>query len=313
MAAPLSNCIPYVKTASVSQILAFPTSLAALKAPVRWTASCWVTDRRLDQLELLWVGEHVFPGQHRIPHFEWCHFASDSESQISLLVIFPNLRSNFRSEEVMAKWTDEIVIPAFQKHGVSAGILSTSFNVIRMTAGAEREETLNQNAPDTALREVLAKRGGVVEEDLDGIWTSIKEIANGNAFWGFRELFLVATHHQTSGVHDGQLSIEDGWKLASGAWDSAVDMKYVPIKSIRAHARMSLGATLPTPSGISSPIQSPTSRATFQNMAPLELSRKRRNDDENVSPKRSKFEGDARPVLTAFGMFKSIFSGNTRV
>jgi len=129
--------------------------------------------------------------------------------------------------------------------------------------------------------------------------TTIKEIASTNAFWGFRDLFLVATHHQNAGVHGCQPSIESGWKLTSDVWDSAINMKYVPLDSIRAHAGMTLSAS--TGSGFSSPIQSPTLRTNFQSMAPLELSRKRRNDNEATSPKRSRFEEGDRPVLLAVG------------
>jgi hypothetical protein len=294
MATPLSACIPNAISAVITQILAFPTSLAALKPPViRWNASCWVADRRLDPFEEFWINQLAFPGQERTPHLEWCHFASDDSSRVSLCVVFPNLKTSFRSLDVMEKWTDHIVIPAFRKNNVSAGILSTSFNVIKLTGEAEREETLNVNAPDTALREVLVKKGGIQSEDLVGIWNCIEETANTNAFWGFRDLFLVAVYHNDASVNTS-LSLEQSWNSACSAWDTALDMNYILVESVRAHSAVAFGAAsaehaVPQWSPVSP--QRPEFRST-----PSDTARKRRIEASEDISKRSRVVPGPRPL-----------------
>ncbi|KAF2431549.1 hypothetical protein EJ08DRAFT_179989 [Tothia fuscella] len=285
MATPLAACAPVANSGTISQIIAFPTSLAALRPKcVRWNATCWVADQRLDPFEEYWISRFAFPEHQRTPHIEWCHFASDDTSRVSLYTVFPNLKTSFRAVGVMEKWTDQVVIPAFRKYQVNAGILSTSFNVIRLTGEAEREETLNVNAPDFALREVLTKKNGLQTDDLDGIWTSIRATANSNSAWGFQELFLVTVYHHDSTTNSNH-SIEESWRSACTVWDAAVDMSYVPIESVRSQSILTLGAQV---GGDQSVRQSSPARPAFRSV-PSDVGRKRRHEPSEAMSRQSRF------------------------
>ena len=197
----------------------------------------------------------------------------------------------------MEKWTDQVVLPAFRKIGVSAGILSSDFNVIRMTAEAEREETLNVNAPDTPLVTTLTKRGGATAEDLDALWRLIAETANNNAFWGFKDLFLVAVCRHP--VKSSQaMPIEDAWRLVANFWDSAIDMRFVPVESVRAHAsvmitaQVSIGPSVRVSNGDSAGVYAHTS-----SFNPADSSRKRKAQAEDDFGKRVRVDHDQSPQM----------------
>jgi hypothetical protein len=274
---PLSSRIPSLLSCTIPQLLAFPTSLAAIKTPILWNASCWVADRRLDEFEQAQISRHQ--GKE---HIEWCHFASDPDLKVSLFVVFPHLDTGFRQENVMKKWTDEIVLPSFKKQGLSAGVLSQSWRIVRMTAEAEREETLNVNAPDTPLREVLSKRGGATQIDFANVWADISEEANSHASRLFRDLFLVAICHMEGGIVN-EMSVEESWREISSIWDRSVDMDYVPVQNVRAHAKVILGAQH---SQVLPVFQAPAT--THVQTAPM--ARKRKVDDHEDSGKRSRFD-----------------------
>ncbi|KAE9961523.1 hypothetical protein EG328_002685 [Venturia inaequalis] len=302
----LSERSPKLQSCTIPQLLAFPTNLAAIKTPVLWNASCWVTDRRLDEFEQAHISRHQ--GKE---HVEWCHFASDRHLNVSLLIVFPHLDSGFRNDPVMQKWTDEIVLPAFSKMGLGAGVLSQSWKVVRMTAEAEREETLNVNAPDTPLRGVLTKRGGaaVTEMDVANVWTEIEERANSHASGLFQGLFLVAVCHMEEGFVK-EMEVEESWRQIASKWDGVVDMDYVPVESVRAFARVTLGVqslhstTFPVPP---TPLTSPIH-------APPPMARKRKVDDGDDGGKRSRFgnsdEHSTRPWGTGRLQITPVDQGN---
>lgn len=206
----------------------------------------------------------------------------------------------------MEKWTDEIVLPSFLKMGLDAGVLSQNWKIVRMTAEAEREETLNVNAPDTPLRGVLTKRGGaaVTETDIANVWADIEGKANNHASGLFRNLFLVAVCHMEEGFAK-EMSVEESWRQIASKWDRVVDMDYVPVESVKAHAKVTLGVQslhLPMfpvpPTPLTSPIH-----------APPPMARKRKVDDSEDSGKRSRFnngdEHSTRPW--GIGVFMSTF------
>ncbi|QDS69436.1 hypothetical protein FKW77_005434 [Venturia effusa] len=264
----LSDRIPQLQSCTIPQLLAFPTSLAALRTPILWNASCWVTDRRLDEFEQAQISKHQ--GKE---HVEWCHFASDQDLNVSLLIVFPHLDTGFRNEVVMEKWTDEVVLPSFSGLGIGAGVLSRSWRVVRMTAEAEREETLNVNAPDTPLREVLVKRGGaaVTETDVANLWVEIRERADRHASGLFRNLFLVAVCRMDD--HGAkEMSVEESWREIASKWDRVVDMDYVPVDSVRAFAKVMLGVQNSSPSMF--PV--PATPLTSPVHAPPPMARKRK-------------------------------------
>lgn len=194
----------------------------------------------------------------------------------------------------MEKWTDEIALPCFKTWGLGAGVLSQSWRIVRMTAEAEREETLNINAPDTPLREFLTKRAGATQADFVNVWADIATRANSHASGLFRDLFLVAVCHMDE-LRAKEMSVEESWREISSVWDRSVDMNYVPVQSVRAHAKVTIGvqdsqslpcsqATAPTPSVPTAPV-----------------ARKRKVDDQNDGGKRSRFdesnEHSTRPWL----------------
>lgn len=303
----LSEQTPQLKSCTIPQLLAFPTNLAAIKTPIVWNASCWVTDRRLDEFEQTHISQHQ--GKE---HIEWCHFASDRESTVSLLLVFPNLDSTgFRRDEgVMQKWTDEIVLPAFFRAGVGAGVLSQSWKVVRMTAEAEREETLNVNAPDTPLRGVLMKRGGggVSEVDVTSVWTEIEERANHHASGFFRGLFLVAVCHMDEGFVK-EMEVEESWRQIASKWDRAVDMNHVPLESVRAFARVTLGAR----NLQSSVFHVPPTPLTSPLHAPPPMARKRKVDDGVDGGKRSRFDNGDEHSTRPWGLGVSMVYSTYRV
>jgi len=188
----------------------------------------------------------------------------------------------------MQKWTDEVILPAFKNVGVGAGVLSQSWRFIRLTAEAEREETLNVNAPDTPLREILSKSRGVSQADLEWVWEGIVKSANGIAFEGFWGCFLVAVCH-LDGANLKEVSIEESWRALTGVWDKSVDMSFVPLDTIRAHAKVTLGTQLSNASPIALS-DNPTHSQTALSTAPVELSRKRKVDNQDENGKRSRFE-----------------------
>ncbi|TLD36199.1 hypothetical protein E2P81_ATG03088 [Venturia nashicola] len=278
----LSERTPQLQSCTIPQLLAFPTTLAAIKTPILWNASCWVTDRRLDEFEQAQISRHQ--GKE---HIEWCHFASDRHLNVSLLIIFPHLDSGFRNEPVMQKWTDEIVLPSFEKMRVGAGVLSQSWNVVRMTAEAEREETLNVNAPDTPLRGVLTSKGGgsVTEVDVANVWADIEERANSHASGFFKGMFLVAVCHMQEGLVK-EMEVEESWRQIASKWDRVVDMEYVPVESVRAFARV----TMEVQSLHSTMFSVPPTPLTSPIHAPPPMARKRKVDDGNDGGKRSRFD-----------------------
>lgn len=187
----------------------------------------------------------------------------------------------------MQKWTDEIVLPSFLGMGLGAGVLSQSWKVVRMTAEAEREETLNVNAPDTPLRGVLTKRGGasVSEMDIASVWAEIEERANNHASGIFRGLFLVAVCHLEEGFVK-EMEVEEGWRQIASKWDRVVDMDYVPVESVRAYAKVTLGVQ-----SLYSPMfPVPPTPLTSPVHAPPSVARKRKVDDGGDGGKRSRFD-----------------------
>jgi hypothetical protein len=297
VALPLSSRIPQLISCTIPQLLAFPKSLAAIKSPILWNASCWVADHRLDEFEQAQISQHQ--GKE---HIEWCHFASDRDLNVSLLIVFPHLDTGFRQENVMEKWTNEIVLPSFKTEGLSAGVLSQSWRIVRMTAEAEREETLNANAPDTPLRAVLSKRGGatVTETDFARVWADISGKANNHPSGFFRDLFLVAVCHMDAGLVK-EMPVQESWRQISSRWDRVVDMDYVPIESVRAHARVTLGAPTLNPQAF--PI-SQTLASSPTEAAPT--ARKRKVDDHADSGKRSRFDNGEEHSTRPWPMGMSI-------
>lgn len=267
-----------------------------LREEIKWNASCWVANQRLDEYEQLHISQYAFRDAQRIPHIEWCHFASDISGKVSMLMVFPNLKTSFRSPEVMEKWTDGIVLPAFRKVGIDGGVLSNSFNVIKLTAEAEREETLNVNAPDTPLSAVLSKRGGMTSEDMHKLWVAIQETANANQSSGFHNLFLVATCRRPSDSTRA-LPIEEAWRAIAEVWDSAVDMNFVPIESVRANASVTISAQ--DIGGGHEPTNGEAQSYQPSIDSIWESSRKRKAAEDTVDfDKRAKQNGDGpRPIL----------------
>lgn len=272
--------------------MAFPSSLAALKRGIKWNASCWVANQRLNEFEQEQIRLHAFRGQQRTPHIEWCQFALDVHDSIFMLIVFPELKTSFRSPEIMERWTDNVVLPAFRATGISDGTLTSNFKVIQMTAEAEREQTLNDYAPDTTLVEVLSKKGGLSSQDMYHLWDSIQENANRTVFFdGFKNLFLVAICRQPEGALRA-LPMEEAWRKMTSRWDEAIDMNFVPTESLRANASVTISAqhlggnatSLMNGNG-----RVPPQRTTAD--AIWESSRKRRMGDEGDSDKRAKFSG----------------------
>lgn len=293
IALPLAHATPSAQSCTISELIAFPSSLAALKHGVKWNASCWVANQRLNEFEQEQIALHAFQGQQRMPHIEWCHFATSIDDTVSLLIVFPQLAKSFRSLEIMERWTDSVVLPAFRATGISDGTLTSNFNIIRMTAEAEREQTLNTFAPDTTLSELLSKTGGLSSQDVHTLWTTIMENANRTVFFdGFKHLFLVAIHRRPM-IAPRELPLIEAWREATRAWDNAIDMAFVPIESVRADASVSImvQAVARSSTSLSNHTESlPARKMTADSI--WESSRKRRLDEEGDNDKRKKLENN---------------------
>jgi len=285
----LAHAIPSAESCTISELVAFPSSLAALKKGIKWNASCWTANQRLNEFEQEQIGLHAFLGQRRPPHIEWCQFATDVDETISMLIVFPEMKSSFRSAELMERWTDTVVLPAFRAVGITDGTLTSNFRVIQMTAEAEREQTLNGFAPDTVLTETLRKAGGLLSQDLHNLWAAIQENANKTVFFdGFKNLFLVAIHRPPARTLQA-LPMDTAWRTVSSSWDSAIDMNFVPSESVRANAAVTIsvqhiGTSVAAFSNGQNEV--PSHRTTADSM--WESSRKRRLDDDLSSDKRTK-------------------------
>jgi hypothetical protein len=288
----LASAVPSAQSCTISELIAFPTSLAALKRGIKWNASCWTAKQRLNEFEQRQIGLYAFRGQQRTPHIEWCQFATDINETISMLIIFPELKTSFRSPEIMERWTDKVVLPAFRAVGASDGTLTSSFKVIQMTAEAEREQTLNDYAPDTTMTQVLSKKGGISPHDMHTMWAHIQENANRTSFFdGFKNLFLVAVFRQPDRSLRS-LPMDEAWRSVTAVWDAIIDMNFVPPDSVRADASVTIIAqqignyvtAKDGGSGIGM-----VGRATIDSM--WESSRKRRLDDDSDGDKRAKLDG----------------------
>jgi hypothetical protein len=211
----LANTTPSAQSCTISELIAFPSSLAALKHGIKWNASCWVANQRLNDFEQEQIGLHAYRGHQRTPHIEWCQFATDVNDTITLLIVFPELKTSFRNPEIMQRWTDTVVLPAFRTVGIADSTLTSNFKIVQMTAEAEREQTLNDYAPDTTLTEVLSKKGGLMAQDMHSLWVTIQENANKTVFFdGFKNIFLVVVC-RSFGSSPQALSVDEGWRLAS--------------------------------------------------------------------------------------------------
>lgn len=289
IALPLAHAIPSAQSYTISELIAFPSSLAALKHGIKWNASCWVANQRLNEFEQEQIGLHAFRGEQRTPHIEWCQFATDVNDTVSILIVFPQLQTSFRSPDVMQRWTDNVVLPAFRAIGIADGTLTSNYKIIQLTAEAEREQTLNTFAPDTTLTEVLSKKGGLSSNDMHNLWAVMQKYASNTVFFdGFKSLFLVAVH-RLSRPTSQMLPIGNAWRQATIAWDNVMDMKFVPLQTVKANASATINAhdtgyhSNHTPSGVS---DTKHNRTTAEPM--WESSRKRRLDDEDSIDKRTR-------------------------
>ena len=293
----LANAVPSAELCTISELMAFPTSLAALKHGIKWNASCWTANQRLNEFEQEQIGLYAFRGQQRTPHIEWCQFATDVNDTVSILIVFPELKTSFRAPDIMQRWTDTVVLPAFRAVGVVDSTLTSNFNIIQMTAEAEREQTLNTFAPDTTTTEILRKHQGFTPVDAHHIWAAIQNNANQTSFFdGFKNLFLVAIHKRP-GQPQKSLPMNDAWQRISSTWDTAIDMNFVPMDTIHAHAIATIDAhaagfsIAPTTNGhMAQPVQSMSADSMW------ESARKRRLDDDDDVDKRVK-QSDANEVF----------------
>ena len=290
---PLAYATPSAQSCTISELMAFPSSLTALKQGVKWNASCWVANQRLNEFEQEQIRLYAFSGQQRTPHIEWCQFATDIHDTVSMLIVFPELKTSFRSPEIMQRWTDDVVLPAFRAHGIAGTTLTSNFNIIQMTAEAERQQTLNDFAPDTILTEVLRKNGGLSSQDVHDLWSTIHQNANRTVFFdGFKNLFLVVIYRPpTRSIQT--LPLDEAWKAFSSTWDEALDMTYIPTETVRADAQVTISAhhmgTQPT---TSANVQRPTPTHWTTADSIWESSRKRRIDRDDDVEKRSKPNDD---------------------
>jgi hypothetical protein len=178
--------------------------------------------------------------------------------------------------------------------GISDGTLTSNFKIIQMTAEAEREQTLNDYAPDTTLAEVLSKKGGLSSQDMHSMWAQIQENANRTSFFdGFKNLFLVAIFRQPERSLRS-LPMDEAWRTTTAVWDATIDMGFVPVESVRMHASVTINAQQ---LGAGAPhyldkIGATTSRRTTADSM-WESSRKRRLDDDGEEDKRVKLGSES--------------------
>jgi hypothetical protein len=169
--------------------------------------------------------------------------------------------------------------------------LTSNFKIIQMTAEAEREQTLNDYAPDTTMTQVLSKKGGLSAQDMHTMWAYIQENANRTSFFdGFKNLFLVAVFRQPERSLRS-LPMDEAWRSVTAVWDATIDMDFIPPETVRANASVTItaqhiGGHSTAPGNGSSKV--PSSRTTTDSM--WESSRKRRMDNDEDGDKRAKFE-----------------------
>lgn len=285
----MANTTVSAQSCTILEVMAFPSSLAALKHGIKWNASCWVANQRLNDFEQEQIGLHGYHGHQRTPHIEWCQFATDVNDTVAMLIVFPELKTSFRSPEIMQRWTDTVVLPAFRATGIAESTLTSNFKVIQMTAEAEREQTLNCYAPDTTLTEVLSKKEGLTAQDMHSLWASIQENANKTAFFdGFKSIFLVIICRPL-GSSSQTLSLDETWRSASLTWEPALDMDFVSTETVRANVAVTLCAQQTKVIGLTSLIggQAASMSRTGAD-GTWESCRKRRMDDDDGFDKRAK-------------------------
>ncbi|KIW04545.1 uncharacterized protein PV09_04299 [Verruconis gallopava] len=296
---PPSSSLLSAYSCAITGLIAFPSSLAVLWRGIKWNASCWLANQSLDEFEHQQIVEFAFSGQQRTPHIEWCYFASDVEDKVSILIVFPELRTSFRTPEIMQRWTDTVVLPAFRHVGISVGSLTSSFQAIQIAAeDAKRKDASNAFTPETPLVRELSKTG-LSTQDMQSLWTAIQENAHKTPFFaGFRNIFLVATCRQHRGGKQSRTAC-DGVQSVMTAWDEAIDMNFVPASLVRANTAPTAETNLTDASDGRSdeaanimPAYRPSADSIW------ESSRKRKASDEIETEKRSRAENGCLQPLS---------------
>jgi hypothetical protein len=149
----LSNCY-------VTQVLAFPRSLAVCRRLFSWNATCWLNQFEIDNLTLNKIPNHCetnyglraeTPGlpfvlkEGQILDFQGSSRSNEISSEIPdirLLVIFPHMKGSIKSIEMQKTWTDQIFLPPIFRHIGAAGWqrLPFCYATIRLRSQVPREE-----------------------------------------------------------------------------------------------------------------------------------------------------------------------------
>jgi hypothetical protein len=138
------------------------------------------------------------------------------------------------TEELMRKWTDEVMIPSVDRAVGSDGSRiagATSYGLIKLNGQAARVEGL-RNVPDTPITVQVRC------DELKALWDNIERIAAEKRLTEFQDMFLVVVAGEAErGLQISEENMESFWGRFTKAWSDCINMKFVPAETIHIAAK----------------------------------------------------------------------------